>query len=86
MEYILLDINILIYREDEKNLDHDILLLLRLLMDSEEYKLCVHPMSIEELSKHKNESERKVILSKISIYKGIGKSSKDRFRIYEIVR
>ena len=69
MEYILLDTNILIYREGEKILNDDVQLLSRLLMDSEEFKLCVHPMSIEELSKHKNEQERKVILSKISIYK-----------------
>lgn len=34
MEYILLDTNILIYREGEKKLDKDILTLSRLLMDS----------------------------------------------------
>lgn len=49
MEYILLDTNILIYREGEKKLDKDILTLSRLLMDSIEYKLVIHPLSIEEL-------------------------------------
>lgn len=34
MENILLDTNILIYREGEKKLDNDILTLSRLLMDS----------------------------------------------------
>ena len=50
MEYILLDTNILIYREGEKILEPDVQLLSRLLMDSMDYKLCVHPMSIESIS------------------------------------
>ena len=69
MEYILLDTNILIYREGEKILNSDVQLLSRLLMDSVDYKLCVHPMSISELSKHKNEHQRQVILSKVGTYK-----------------
>ena len=69
MEYILLDTNILIYREGEKILEPDVQLLSRLLMDSMDYKLCVHPMSIDELSKHKDERQRQVILSKVGIYK-----------------
>lgn len=69
MEYILLDTNILIYREGEKILEPDVQLLSRLLMDSMDYKLCVHPMSIDELSKHKDECQRQVILSKVGIYK-----------------
>lgn len=69
MEYILLDTNILIYREGERKLAPDVQLLSRLLMDSVNYKLCVHPMSINELSKHKDEHQREVILSKVGIYK-----------------
>lgn len=67
MEYILLDTNILIYREGEKKLDKDILTLSRLLMDSIEYKLVIHPLSIEELKKYKDKDQRDVIISKVSI-------------------
>ena len=69
MEYILLDTNILIYREGEKKLNKDILTLSRLLMDSIEYKLVIHPLSIEELEKYKDKEQRDVIISKVSIYK-----------------
>lgn len=69
MHFILLDTNILIYREVERKLDDSIQLLSRLLLDSEEYKLCIHPLSLMELKKHKNEKEKSVILSKANIYK-----------------
>lgn len=69
MHFILLDTNILIYREGERKLDDSIQLLSRLLLDSEEYKLCIHPLSLMELKKHKNEKEKSVILSKANIYK-----------------
>lgn len=68
MEYILLDTNILIYREGEKRLDNDILILSRLLMDSMDYKLCIHPLSILELKKWNNEEQKQVILSKVYTY------------------
>ena len=68
MENILLDTNILIYREGEKKLDNDILTLSRLLMDSIEYKLCIHPLSIAELKKWSDKEQREVILSKVSVY------------------
>ncbi len=69
MKYILLDTNILIYREGEKELNNEIQTLSRLLMDSTEYHLCVHPLTIDELSKHKNQSQKEVIQSKVSTYK-----------------
>lgn len=68
MEYILLDTNILIYREGEKALTPDVQLLSRLLIDSVDFRLCVHPLSIVELSKHKDVQERETILSKVLIY------------------
>lgn len=69
MEYILLDTNILIYREGEKKLDNNILILSRLLMDSVDYKLVIHPLSIDELKKYKDEYQKEVILSKVHTYK-----------------
>ena len=68
MEYILLDTNLLIYREGERPLENNVQTLSRLLMDSNIYKLCVHPLSIKELKKYKNEKEKKTILSKIGAY------------------
>ncbi|MCD7893579.1 MAG: hypothetical protein LUG60_07755 [Erysipelotrichaceae bacterium] len=69
MKYILLDTNILIYREGEKELNSEIQTLSRLLMDSTEYHLCIHPLTMDELSKHKDQSQKEVIQSKVSTYK-----------------
>lgn len=68
MKYVLLDTNILIYREGEKVLEQDVQTISRLLMDSDEFRLCIHPLSIKELAKHKDENQRNVILSKVNIY------------------
>lgn len=68
MKYVLLDTNVLIYREGEKVLDKDVQTISRLLMDSDEFRLCIHPLSIKELAKHKDEKQRNVILSKVNIY------------------
>lgn len=69
MQYILLDTNILIYSKGEKILDESMQLLSRLLLDSEEYKLCIHPLSIDELKKHNDEEEKARILSIVNVYK-----------------
>lgn len=39
MKYVLLDTNVLIYREGEKVLDKDVQTISRLLMDSDEFRL-----------------------------------------------
>jgi len=69
MEYILIDTNMIIYREGEHTLEKNVQTLTRLLLDTSDYKLCIHPLSYEELSKHKDKQQRETILSKISIYK-----------------
>lgn len=69
MKYIMLDTNVLIYREGEKEVDNKIQTLLSLITEINEYSFLVHPLSIKELSKHKNEVQRDVILSKVKIYK-----------------
>lgn len=61
----------MIYREGEKKLDKSIQLLSRLLLDSEEYKLCIHPLSLEELKKYRNEEQKMIVLSKANVYKKI---------------
>lgn len=71
MKYILLDTNSLICREGEKELDKTVQLLNRLLLDSQKFKLCIHPIALEELKGYKNDIERRVILSKVGVYKKI---------------
>lgn len=68
MKLILLDTNMLIYREGEKKLDESIQLLLRMIMDSQDYKIMIHPFSIVEIKGHKDEKERDIILSKLKSY------------------
>lgn len=68
MEYILLDTNMIIYREGEKALDKNTLTLSRLLLDSAEFKLCVHPLSLRELENHKFSKEKETIISKTKVY------------------
>lgn len=68
MKRVLLDTNMLIYREGEKTLAQDVQNVLRLLMDSDVYKACIHPLSVQVLKKHRNEEQQTVILSKIILY------------------
>ncbi|MCL2598525.1 MAG: hypothetical protein FWD76_01260 [Firmicutes bacterium] len=69
MKYILLDTNILIYREGEQRLSCEIESFFALLADSEEYRVKIHPLSIQELEGHKNQTQRDTMLSKIKAYK-----------------
>lgn len=68
MEHILLDTNMIIYREGEKELDQSVQLLSRLLLDSNKYKLCIHPLSRKELQQYKDVEKRNAILSKLNVY------------------
>ena len=68
MEKILLDTNIIIYREDHKVVDKEVSQLLAMLFDSEGYKIVVHPMSTDDLRRSKDEKEKAIILSKIGAY------------------
>ncbi|AAG39952.1 MULTISPECIES: PIN domain-containing protein [Methanothermobacter] len=65
---ILVDTNILIYREDQKVLGRDLQRLLKLINKRKGFEIVVHPLSIKELHKDKNEKRRKIVLSKIETY------------------
>lgn len=65
MEKILLDTNLLIYKKDHKIVNKKILKLTKILYDSNNYKLVIHPMSIEELDHMKNQYDKEVIISRI---------------------
>ena len=64
---ILIDTNIFIYREDDQPISEDLQRLLRILNETN-VTILVHPASIKELEKDKNEKRRETILSKIETY------------------
>ncbi len=67
---ILMDTNIIIYREDPEVLKEDLRILIRNLNDLNE-NIVVHPLSIEEIKKDKDEIRREINLSKIQTYSSL---------------
>lgn len=68
IKYVLLDTNIFIYREGEHELTEEMKLLAKILLDSNQYKLRIHPFTLRELEKIKDDSHKKACLSRASIY------------------
>lgn len=64
---MLIDTNIIIYREDHKELDADLQKLMPLL-HQEEYSIYVHPASIQDINNDKDEQRKKITLSKLKSY------------------
>lgn len=62
---VLLDTNVLIYREDDLVLDKNVQDLMKALSSIE---VLVHPASIEDLERDSDEDRKKVVLSKIAAY------------------
>ncbi len=71
MKKILLDTNMFIYILDHHVLDPKVEKLTRMLLDSEEYKIVIHPKTIFETQKIKNPELREIFASKLRIYKQI---------------
>lgn len=65
--HILIDTNIFIYREDDHVLSSNLQTVLRML-NSLKIKIVLHPESIEEIKRDRNEDRKKVMLSKIHTY------------------
>lgn len=65
---ILIDTNLIIDRESNTRIDSQLSSLFRMLFDSDDYKLVIHPMSIEELSRNRDNVEREIMISKVSSY------------------
>lgn len=65
---ILLDTNLLIYREDHSIVDERVLELTKILYDSNKYKIVIHPSTLDDLSRIKNANEREIFYSKVKIY------------------
>lgn len=68
MEKVLLDTNIYIYLEDNKKIAADIIEIAKILFDSEELKIVIHPKTFKEIKKYPNDNEREIFLSKISVF------------------
>ena len=64
---VLLDTNIVIHREATSIINKDIGVLFRWL-DNLHYSKCIHPVTAEELGKHKDPKIRKTIEVKLSSY------------------
>ena len=67
-EKILLDTNMLIYLLDDHILDDKIIKLTKMLYDSDRYMIVIHPKTIEEARKIKNENRRVIFESKLRVY------------------
>lgn len=64
---ILLDTNIIIYREDNKVIDEKLQQLLKTI-NTPDYHLLIHPLAIKEIKRDKNVERREIILSKLNSY------------------
>jgi rRNA-processing protein FCF1 len=64
---IILDTNIFIYREDNSVLSDKLTELLRICAELN-IRTIIHPASVEDLNKDKNEERRRIMLSKLSAY------------------
>ena len=68
---ILLDTNLLIYRENHSIINDKVSELTKILYDSNDYKIVVHPMTLDDLSHIKDPLERDIFYSKVKIYSTI---------------
>lgn len=73
---ILLDTNLLIYREDHSVIDDKVLELTKILYDSNKYKIVAHPMTIEDISHIKDSNDREIFYSKVKVYETIERPPK----------
>ena len=67
MTRILIDTNIIIYREDLEKVPDDVQELLRILNETN-HKVVTHPLSLEEINKDKNTERKEIVLSKLKTY------------------
>ena len=67
---VLLDTNIFIYREEDRLLTDNLRDLLKTLSKIKVETL-IHPLSLEELKKYKDEKRRDIILSKVGAYSSL---------------
>jgi predicted nucleic acid-binding protein len=64
---ILLDTNIIILRENHKVIQEDLQILMRVIQKLD-YKILLHPKSIEDINRDSDDYRRKITLSKFKTY------------------
>jgi hypothetical protein len=64
---VLIDTNIIIYREDSKEIPTNIQTLIRLLTEIKT-TILVHPVSIQDLERNKDDIQKSIMISKILVY------------------
>lgn len=67
-EKVLLDTNMMIYILDDHVLEEKISKLTKILYDSDRYMITIHPNTVVESMKIKNEQRRAIFLSKLKVY------------------
>ncbi len=72
-EKILLDTNILIYLLDDNILDSKVAKITKTLYDSDKYSIVIHPRTLDEADKIKDEARKAIFKSKLSLYNVIDK-------------
>lgn len=68
-EKILLDTNMMIYLLDDHILDEKISKLTKILYDSDKYIIAIHPNTIIEARKIKDQNKKDIFISKLKVYK-----------------
>lgn len=68
-EKILLDTNMMIYLLDNHILDEKISKLTKILYDSDKYIIAIHPNTIVEARKIKDQNKKNIFISKLEVYK-----------------
>lgn len=64
---VLIDTNIFIYREDSKEISSNLQILIRLLSE-QKISVLIHPLSISELERNRNDQQKQILKSKILAY------------------
>ena len=67
-ERILLDTNMLIYLLDNEVLDNKVAKITKSLYDSDKYSIVVHPKTLAETDKIKDEKKKSIFKSKLNVY------------------
>ena len=75
-EKILLDTNMMIYLLDDHILDEKISKLTKILYDSDKYIIAIHPNTIVEARKIKDQNKKDIFISKLEVYKIINNPPK----------
>ena len=68
-EKVLLDTNMMIYILDDHILDKKISQLTKILYDSDKYIIAIHPNTIIEAGKIKDQNKKEIFISKLEVYK-----------------